>query len=459
MSTIVIVGAQWGDEGKGKIIDLLTPRSKAVVRFQGGNNAGHTLVVDGQKTVLHLIPSGVLHAGVTCIIGNGVVVDPAIILGEIDALRARGFLKDANSLVLSEGAHLILPYHKKLDQLREESSGKNKIGTTGRGIGPCYEDKVARRGLRLGDLMFPNIVRTKIETCLNLYNRWFQTLFNAPELSVEDTYRDVMALAPKLLPFVRDTSVLIYDLVKRGENVLFEGAQGAALDVDHGTYPFVTSSNTVAGGACAGAGVGPTMIDAVLGVTKAYCTRVGSGPFPTELEDETGERIRKSGNEFGSTTGRPRRCGWLDLVALKQAVRLNGIGSLAVTKLDILSGFDTIKAAVRYKYDGKLLDDMPTSLSILERCEPIYETLPGWSEDLSAVRTPEDFPKACRDYLEFVSKFLGAPITLASVGPGRGQDIFFRDAWEDLSKHPRPRNEWLGEFFTKVVGKWHAFTE
>jgi adenylosuccinate synthase len=430
MSSIVIVGAQWGDEGKGKIIDILTREAKAVVRFQGGNNAGHTLVVDGEKTVLHLIPSGALHKNVICVIGNGVVIDPDVLAREIEILQSRGYLTGAETFAISEGAHVILPYHKLLDQLREEARGKNKIGTTGRGIGPCYEDKAGRRGLRMGDLAYPEVVRQKLNAALDSYNSRFETMYGAKRLDPETVFNDLMMTAKALLPYVRNTSLLVHDLIKGGNNVLFEGAQGAGLDVDHGTYPFVTSSNTVSGGACAGSGIGPTMIGSVLGITKAYCTRVGSGPFPTELHDSTGDLIRKNGHEFGSTTGRPRRCGWIDLVALKHAVRINGIGKLSVTKLDILSGFKTVHAAVAYEFEGKTYDEMPYALHVLENCKPVYEDLPGWDGDITLARTLSDLPQACRNYLKFIEDRLGVPIAMASVGPGRGEDVFLKDVWE-----------------------------
>lgn len=428
MSNIIIVGAQWGDEGKGKIIDLLTEKARAVVRFQGGNNAGHTLVVNGEKTILHLIPSGVLHKGVACIIGNGVVIDPAILIHEVGLLKTRGFLAEKNSLAISDAAHLILPYHKQLDHLRETQSGKNKIGTTGRGIGPCYEDKAARRGIRVGDLLHPKIVKEKLAAVLGLYNLQFQKIYDAETFSPGTVYDELMAHAEKILPYVVNTPALIEKIMRTG-HVLFEGAQGAALDVDHGTYPFVTSSNTVAGGACSGAGIGPTKINSVLGVTKAYCTRVGSGPFPTELGDATGDELRNKGHEFGSTTGRPRRCGWLDLVALKHAVRINGLSALVITKMDILSGMAKIKIATQYRLQNELTEDAPTAAYLLEQCEPVYQELPGWSEDITAAKTFSDLPKNCQAYVRTIEEALGIPVVMVSVGPGRGQDLYLQDVW------------------------------
>ena len=429
MANIVVIGAQWGDEGKGKVVDLLTTQASAVVRFQGGNNAGHTLVVNGEMTVLHLIPSGVLHKGVTCIIGNGVVIDTKILMDELNALQQRGFASAAEHIVLSDSAHLILPYHKQLDQLRESLSGKNKIGTTGRGIGPCYEDKVARRGLRLGELLYPDVLKAKLELALSHYNPQFEKIYNAPTFDLNTLYAELMALAPKLTPHITNTSLVIESFIKNKKNILFEGAQGTALDVDHGTYPFVTSSNTVAGGACAGSGVGPTQIDAVLGVTKAYCTRVGSGPFPTELADAVGESLRKKGFEFGATTGRPRRCGYLDLVALKQAVRLNGLSGLIVTKLDVLSGFEKLQVAVAYEYDGKKIYDTPSALHILEKCRPVYHELAGWNADITGATKLSELPDSCQKYLSFIAETLGIPVVMASVGPGRGQDFCLKEIW------------------------------
>jgi adenylosuccinate synthase len=390
LKTTVIVGAQWGDEGKGKIIDLMAQKADVVARFHGGNNAGHTIVVNGEKLVLHLIPSGILNQDCLCIIGNGVVFDPDIFREEIAELTKRGLLGDPSRIKISDRAHVILPKHKTLDKEREEALGDKKIGTTGRGIGPCYEDKIGRRGVTVGELIEPPLdKRGKGE--------------------LDD-----------LRPFVCNTSVLINDLIDQGKKILFEGAQGTCLDVDHGTYPFVTSSNTIAGAVCTGLGVGPTKIKEVLGISKAYCTRVGSGPFPTELFDETGDLLRKKGAEFGATTGRPRRCGHIDLVALKHAVRVNGLTGLIITKLDVLTGFPTLKLATQYD----LAKDFPLSTDLLEKCKPTYHEMPGWEENISKARANHDLPLQCRDYLKFIEDFLGVPIKMISVGPERGEEFW-----------------------------------
>lgn len=423
MPNLVIVGAQWGDEGKGKIVDLLTQRVSAVVRFQGGNNAGHTIVVDGEKTVLHLIPSGILHKNCQCLIAGGVVLDPDVFRAEIQVLHAKGYLSSPEQLRISENAHLIMDYHKKLDLVREERRGKNKIGTTGRGVGPCYEDKIARRGIRIGDLFYPELRADIITTITERY----MTLVDEG-IAIEDMNRAAIEkkldeFTHTLKPYVCNTSVLIHDLIKAGKSLLFEGAQGTNLDIDHGTYPYVTSSNTVAGGACTGAGVGPTQIDGVLGISKAYCTRVGSGPFPTELSDATGDLLRTRGHEFGSTTGRPRRCGFIDLVALKHAVRVNGMTGLILTKMDILTGLATLKVATAYELDGVPIDEMPSHPKILEKCQPVYTELPGWTDDINKVKSWESLPKTCQEYIQFIETKLDIPVVMVSVGPERGQDI------------------------------------
>lgn len=426
MPNLVIVGAQWGDEGKGKIVDLLTERVSAVVRFQGGNNAGHTIVVDGEKTVLHLIPSGILHKNCQCIIAGGVVLDPDVFRAEIQVLSSKGYLNSPEQLRISENAHLIMDYHKKLDLAREEQLGKNKIGTTGRGVGPCYEDKIARRGIRIGDLFHPELRADIISTITERY----MTLVDEG-IAIEDMNRSAIEkkldeFTQTLKPYVCNTSVLIHDLIKAGKSLLFEGAQGTNLDIDHGTYPYVTSSNTVAGGACTGAGVGPTQIDGVLGISKAYCTRVGSGPFPTELTDDTGNLLRTRGHEFGSTTGRPRRCGFIDLVALKHTVRVNGMTGLILTKMDILTGFATLKVATAYELDGMQIGEMPSHPKILEKCKPIYTELTGWKEDISKTKSWEALPKTCQDYIKFIEMKLEVPVVMVSVGPERGQDILLK---------------------------------
>ncbi|MBI4412015.1 MAG: adenylosuccinate synthase [Deltaproteobacteria bacterium] len=423
MPNVVIVGAQWGDEGKGKIVDIFTEYADAVVRFQGGNNAGHTIVVKGETTILHLIPSGILHPKVKCVIGNGVVVDPSVLLEEIEAIKARGLFGNDGQLSVSDEAHLIMPYHKKLDQLRETRMGTGKIGTTGRGIGPCYEDKMARKGIRFCDLESPRAFREKLSTVLSRRNERFVKMFQTEPFDLSKICDSYLEMYERLKKYVTNTSLLVNTLIKKGKNILFEGAQGTSLDVDHGTYPFVTSSNTVAGGACSGAGVGPTAIQSVIGISKAYTTRVGSGPFPTELEDATGERLRKEGGEFGATTGRPRRCGWLDLVVLKHAVRVNGLTGICLTKLDVLSGFGNIKYAVGYKYGDKTINDLPANLEILGNCKPVYKEIKGWSESLRGIKKVKDLPKNVRDYIKRIEDYLEVPVVLLSLGPQRGEDI------------------------------------
>ncbi|MBX7149352.1 adenylosuccinate synthase [bacterium] len=430
MACVIIVGAQWGDEGKGKIVDLFTQSVSAVVRFQGGNNAGHTLVVNGEKTVLHLIPSGILRDNVTCMIGNGVVVDPEILLKEITNLKARGLLKNDAQLVISDQAHLIMPYHKKLDQLREERSGSKKIGTTGRGIGPAYEDKMARKGIRFCDLEIPEVFQEKVENLLKRRNERFSKMFNTEPFDAAIIVKSYLGFYQELKKYVGNVSVNVSELIKSKKHVLFEGAQGTSLDVDHGTYPFVTSSNTVAGGAMSGAGVGPTVITDVIGIAKAYTTRVGMGPFPTELLNEEGKYLQEKGGEVGSTTGRTRRCGWLDLVGLKHAVRINGLTGLALTKLDVLSGLKNIKYCKAYSYNGKILNELPANLHVLEKCEPVYEELPGWNDDISKVRKLEEMPAQVLKYVKIIETFLGIPVILLSVGPERGQDIIIRHPFE-----------------------------
>ncbi len=423
MPNVVIVGSQWGDEGKGKVVDIFTKFADLVVRYQGGSNAGHTLVVNQEKTILHLIPSGIMHESKVCIIGNGVVVDPETLLMEIGRLQEKGILKDPSKLRLSTDAHLILPYHKQLDHLREAKKGKGKIGTTGRGIGPCYEDKVARRGVKARELLNPEQLRTKLEEVLDFVNFQLVNYFQDKPVDLDALMEQCTSWGERLKPYIENTPLYVHREIKRGRAILFEGAQGTMLDIDHGTYPFVTSSNTVAAAACTGAGVGPTQIDHVIGISKAYTTRVGAGPFPTELENETGERLRQRGVEYGSTTGRPRRCGWLDMVVLKNAVRLNGLTSLALTKLDVLSGFDKIKVCVGYKLDGKVYDEeVPPGLE-LERCEAIYEELPGWKEELADMREYEELPAATQKYVQRIEDLLGVNVSLVSVGPQRGETI------------------------------------
>ncbi len=423
MSALVILGAQWGDEGKGKIVDLLTEASDVVIRFQGGNNAGHTLWVKGEKTVLHLLPSGVLHRGKTCLIGNGVVIDPEVLLHEIELLKQRGYLQNDSQLKISDRAHVIMPYHRQIDQLREAAKGAGKIGTTGRGIGPAYEDKVARRGIRVGELISPVLLRQRLKEVLPDQNAYLTQVLKAAPLSEEEIFSHYVRLGEKLSSYVCDAAVFLENNLKKKKKFLFEGAQGTSLDVDHGTYPFVTSSNTVGSAACVGAGVGPKAISDLWGVSKAYTTRVGSGPFPTELQDATGELLREKGGEFGATTGRARRCGWLDLVGLKHAVRVNGLTGLIVTKLDVLSGFDKIKLCTAYEWKGQKIKSIPFSVAELENVKPIYKEFKGWKEDLSQIRSYRKLPATVQKYLKFIEAYLEIPLVMISLGPSREQCI------------------------------------
>jgi adenylosuccinate synthase len=420
MSNVVIVGAQWGDEGKGKVVDLFTSWADVVVRFQGGANAGHTLVVGGVKTVLHLVPSGVLHPGKKCIIGNGVVVDPEALMEEIDLLKSKGLLADPTQLTVSENAHVILPYHKRIDAGREK---KNAIGTTGRGIGPCYEDKVARRGVRVRDLLKPDALRERLSLRIEEANAQIAAL-GGEKVELEPLLAWALKLGERMAPYVGDGSTSVAHEMERGRAVLFEGAQGTLLDIDHGTYPYVTSSNTVAGNAAVGAGLGPTCIDSVIGITKAYTTRVGNGPLPTELNDATGERLRSLGAEFGATTGRPRRCGWLDALVLRYAARVNGLSGLAITKLDVLTGFEKLLVANAYKLpNGKTVSDFPSDPELLAEAQPVYEELPGWKEPLGDLREYEELPANARRYVERVEQLVGVETIAVSVGAERSQTI------------------------------------
>ncbi|WP_242344807.1 adenylosuccinate synthase [Anaeromyxobacter terrae] len=423
MPNVVVVGAQWGDEGKGKIVDLLTEHADVVVRFQGGNNAGHTLVVNGEKTVLHLIPAGILHPGKSCVIGNGVVFDPEVFVMEVDRLKSRNALADDAQLVVSLDAHVIMPWHKAIDIAREQAMGAGKIGTTGRGIGPTYEDKVARRGLRIRDLLDAGRLERKVKERLPAAREELRRLGATPDLDEAAIVARYAELGRRVARYAADVSLWLHRALQNGKQLLFEGAQGTMLDVDHGTYPFVTSSNTVAGNAVVGCGLGPTAVDYVLGISKAYSTRVGGGPYPSELKDETGERLRKIGGEFGATTGRPRRTGWLDVLALRYAARVNGLHGIAMTKLDVLTGFDTVKIAVGYRVDGKVLDEMPSDPELLERAEAIYEELPGWSEKLDHLRSWDDLPPRARTYVKRVEELVGVPVVGLSVGADRGQTI------------------------------------
>ncbi len=423
MPGLVIVGAQWGDEGKGKIVDLLAERADAVVRFQGGNNAGHTIVRAGEKWKFHLIPSGILYPGKRCIIGNGVVIDPRVLTDEIDGLRARGI--DTSGLRISANAHLIMPYHLLLDSAGEAKLGDQQIGTTRRGIGPCYSDKASRLGIRVQDLLDEKILKQKIVAALEPKRLLLRPFAKDPSLDLRTMTDEYLTYGHRLEQHIADTASLIWEVLDAKGSVIFEGAQGALLDIDHGTYPFVTSSNPVAGAACVGAGVGPKDIDEVWGVTKAYATRVGAGPFPTELDDEVGEELRNRGSEFGTTTGRPRRTGWLDLVALRYAARINSLTALAITKLDVLSGFPRLHVCTRYRgEEGAIFHQFPYHQSVLHHATPEYEQLPGWTEDLGECRSESDLPGAARDYLAYVADFVGVPVVLIGVGPGREQVIW-----------------------------------
>ena len=432
MANIIIVGMQWGDEGKGTIVDLLTEYADLVVRFQGGNNAGHTVVVGKETIILHLIPSGALYRDKKCIIGNGVVVDPKVLIGEIDELRKRGHFQDEGQLLISEDAHLIMPYHRRIDVARERMKGEAKIGTTGRGIGPAYEDKVAREGIRFGDLLDEKVFRGKLEAILPLKNHYLDTCLKDQGFEVEAIFKEYKGYGERLKNYGRNVSAFLHQQMKQGRNILFEGAQGTHLDVDHGTYPFVTSSNTVAGGACTGAGVGPTKITEVIGVSKAYTTRVGEGPFPTELNDETGERIRQRGREFGATTGRPRRCGWLDIPLLRDAIRLNGLTGIALTKMDVLSEFDTVRICTAYNYRGQRLEEVPSQVHILKECEPIYEEHQGWQAELRQARDFRNLPSRAQDYVRRVEELAETEVILVSVGERREETILRRNPFQQV---------------------------
>jgi adenylosuccinate synthase len=423
MSCVVVVGTQWGDEGKGKVVDLLTQHAEVVVRFQGGNNAGHTLVVGQDKFILHLIPSGILHPGKECLIGNGVVVDLEILQKEILALRQRGIAVGPENLGISERAHLILPYHKHLDLAREAQKGKGSIGTTGRGIGPCYEDKAARGGIRVIDLIDPELFAEKVAANLKEKNFLFERFFKVPPIDPAEILNTYTQLADFIRPYVTNVSIRLEQALEQGKKVLFEGAQGTHLDIDHGTYPYVTSSNPVAGSVCHGVGLGPNKIEGILGIVKAYTTRVGGGPFPSELADEIGQRLQEKGGEFGATTGRPRRCGWLDTVILRDSARLNGLTQLAITKLDVLTGLKTVKICTGYRWDDQVLTSVPAQFKTLQACQPIYEEWEGWSEPIDGIRKKEDLPKATQNYLKRIEELVKVPIGLISVGPDREETL------------------------------------
>ena len=428
---VVVIGTQWGDEGKGKIVDWLTDHSQGVVRFQGGHNAGHTLVIGGKKTVLRLVPSGILRPGVTCYIGNGVVLSPDAFLKELDELQAAGVDAEAR-LKISEACPLILPYHQAIDLAREAAKGQNKIGTTGRGIGPCYEDKVARRALRLQDLTRPKRFAEKLAELLDYHNFMLTNYYHAKAVDFQQVLEQSLAMAPRLEKMVADVPRALYEAHQAGANLLFEGAQGTLLDIDHGTYPFVTSSNCVAGAASAGAGVGPGMLHYVLGITKAYTTRVGSGPFPTELYDAldkldpVGKHLADKGHEFGSVTGRARRCGWFDAAALKRSIQINGVSGLCVTKLDVLDGVQELKLCTGYKLDSGITDILPVGAEELSRCMPVYETWPGWQQSTVGVKSLEGLPSAARAYLKRIEEVCAVPVDMISTGPDREETIVLR---------------------------------
>jgi len=432
MATVAIIGTQWGDEGKGKIVDLLAEKAHIVVRFQGGNNAGHTLVVNGQKHIFHLIPSGILHEPTICMIGNGVVIDPSVLIEEIQKLKTNGIPINGKKLIISPRAHVIMPYHKALDIARESRKGKSKIGTTGRGIGPCYEDKVARNGIRMEDLLDKNILLEKLKTILEEKNFLFEHYYHQQPFSPEAIAEDYSAYGQQLAPFIGDVSIKLDQAIKEGKHILFEGAQGTHLDIDHGTYPYVTSSNTISGNICCGSGISPLVIDQIIGVAKAYTTRVGGGPFPTELADDLGNWLRDRGGEYGSTTGRPRRCGWFDATMVRVAKRVNGLTSLAITKLDVLTGLKTVMISNGYKHDGYIMsDEMPSQAKILEECKPEYVELPGWDEDIRSARRYGDLPPKAKKYIETIEEMVGIPVSIISVGPGREETIVLRKVFDN----------------------------
>ena len=427
---VVVLGSQWGDEGKGKIVDLLTERAAAVVRFQGGHNAGHTLVIGDETTVLHLIPSGVLREGVMCLIGNGVVLSPSALFKEVEELEARG-IPATERIKISAACPLILPYHIALDQAREVARGKTAIGTTGRGIGPCYEDKVSRRGIRLQDLADEATFKEKLKGVMEYHNFSLKNYFKADEVSYEEVLAEVMSYREKLLSMVADIPALLDGFRKDGQNIMFEGAQGTLLDIDQGTYPYVTSSNTTAGGACTGSGIGPGDLDYMLGITKAYTTRVGAGPFPTELFDDIGNHLGTKGHEFGATTGRSRRCGWFDGVALRRAAQINSLTGLCITKLDVLDGMETLKLCTSYKYDGEMLELPPLGADAIEQCEPVYEEMPGWTESTEGVRDYDSLPENAKKYLTRMQEIVGVPVDIISTGPERDETIILNHPFGD----------------------------
>ncbi|AGX45449.1 adenylosuccinate synthase [Clostridium saccharobutylicum] len=423
MSAFIVLGAQWGDEGKGKMTDYLAEEANVVVRFQGGNNAGHTVVVGDKEYKLHLIPSGILYEDKLNVIGNGVVVDPKALFEEIEYLEGVGVKVTPEKLIVSDRAQLIMPYHKTLDRLKEKARGKNDIGTTGKGIGPCYTDKFERCGIRVCDLMHEDVFSEKLKENIEMKNAYIEKVLGGEALNFDEILKEYLEFGRRLRPFVQDTSVRVYNDIKANKTVLFEGAQGMLLDIDYGTYPYVTSSNTTAGGVASGVGIGPNMITNCVGITKAYTTRVGKGPFPTELLDETGDWIREKGHEYGVTTGRSRRCGWLDLVIVKTAARVSGLTSLSITKIDTLAGLEKIKVCVGYKFDDKVIDYFPASLEDLAKCEPIYEEFDGWGEEVANARSYDELPENAKKYLKRIEEFTDTPISIVSVGPKRDQTM------------------------------------
>ncbi|WP_044641400.1 adenylosuccinate synthase [Risungbinella massiliensis] len=427
MSTVVVVGTQWGDEGKGKITDYLAESAEVVARYQGGNNAGHTIVFGGTRYKLHMIPSGIFYQDKICVLGNGMVINPSALIEELDYLVGHGVKLD--NLRISDRAHLIMPYHLRLDQAEELSKGTSKIGTTGKGIGPAYMDKAARVGIRVGDLLNPKRFAEKLKRNLEEKNRILEKIYQLDGFEFEEIYNSYLQSAERIRPYIMDTSVVLNDAVDEGKRVLFEGAQGVMLDIDQGTYPFVTSSNPVAGGVCIGSGVGPTKIHQVVGVAKAYTTRVGDGPFPTELHDEIGNQIREVGREYGTTTGRPRRVGWFDSVVVRHARRVSGITGLSLNSLDVLTGLETVKICTAYRCNGKIIDNYPSDLDLVGQCEPVYEELPGWSEDITKARSLEDLPLSTQHYIERITQLTGIPLAIFSVGPDRDQTIQVRPVY------------------------------
>ena len=431
MPGIIVVGSQWGDEGKGKVVDLFSAEADIVVRYQGGANAGHTLVVDGKKTILHLIPSGILHPQTTCVIAAGVVLDVEVFCREIRALKEAGHLQREGQLLVSENVTLILPYHRSIDQAREEKLAQGKIGTTGKGIGPAYEDRASRKAILLRDLYDRKTLREKVHLALDEKNFLLEKFFSRPPVDPDKLFEDLEAFAEEIAPYrCKDASLYVYNALRHKKRVLFEGAQGTLLDLLHGTYPYVTSSSTLSGSACIGTGIGPASIQKVVGITKAYSTRVGAGPFPSELLNEVGAKIQADGHEFGSTTGRPRRCGWLDLVALKYAIRINGITNLALMKLDVLSGHDQIGVATAYEIDGQMITEMPVSTEELSRARPVFKMFKGWKEDISKIRNVRELPREAQDYMSYLGVELGTPIDVISIGPGREQTLWLKPLFE-----------------------------